>query len=60
MDDQEVVFVSHTTHAINLLSALYEPGLGYYAGGSRKFGAAGDFVTAPEMSPLFGQCLAAR
>ncbi|MCO5108456.1 MAG: SAM-dependent methyltransferase [Burkholderiaceae bacterium] len=40
--------------------ALYEPRLGYYAAGSRKFGADGDFVTAPELSPLFGQCLAAQ
>ena len=40
--------------------ALYTPGLGYYAGGSRKFGAAGDFVTAPELSPLFGACLAVQ
>jgi SAM-dependent MidA family methyltransferase len=38
--------------------ALYSPGLGYYAGGARKFGWAGDFVTAPEISPLFGQALA--
>lgn len=38
--------------------ALYEPGLGYYAGGSHKLGAAGDFVTAPELSGLFGACLA--
>lgn len=38
--------------------ALFEPGLGYYAGGSRKFGAEGDFVTAPEISPLFGRALA--
>lgn len=38
--------------------ALYEPGLGYYSAGSRKFGEAGDFVTAPEISPLFAQCLA--
>ena len=38
--------------------ALYAPGLGYYAAGARKFGAAGDFVTAPEISALFGQCLA--
>ncbi len=38
--------------------ALYAPGLGYYAAGARKFGAAGDFVTAPEVSPLFAQVLA--
>ncbi|HEX4858064.1 MAG TPA: SAM-dependent methyltransferase [Usitatibacteraceae bacterium] len=38
--------------------ALYAPGLGYYAAGARKFGTAGDFVTAPEISPLFGQALA--
>ena len=38
--------------------ALYSPGLGYYAAGARKFGAAGDFITAPEISPMFGQCLA--
>lgn len=37
---------------------LYEPGLGYYSAGARKFGAAGDFVTAPEISPLFSYCLA--
>ncbi len=38
--------------------ALYTPGLGYYAAGARKFGADGDFVTAPEISALFGQTLA--
>ena len=38
--------------------ALYAPGLGYYVAGSRKLGAEGDFVTAPEISPLFSQCLA--
>lgn len=42
--------------------ALYAPGLGYYAHGSRKFGPlardGSDFVTAPELSPLFGQTLA--
>jgi SAM-dependent MidA family methyltransferase len=38
--------------------ALYAPGLGYYAGGAAKFGAAGDFITAPEMTPLFGRTLA--
>jgi SAM-dependent MidA family methyltransferase len=38
--------------------ALYEPGLGYYSAGARKLGADGDFVTAPEISPLFSRCLA--
>ncbi len=38
--------------------ALYAPGLGYYASGATKLGNAGDFVTAPEISPLFGQTLA--
>ena len=37
---------------------LYAPGLGYYSAGHRKFGPGGDFVTAPEVSPLFGRCLA--
>lgn len=40
--------------------ALYTPGLGYYSGGAHKFGPAGDFVTAPEISPLFGRALAAQ
>jgi len=38
--------------------ALYQPGLGYYSAGARKFGEGGDFVTAPELSPLFSHCLA--
>ncbi|VAX08362.1 SAM-dependent methyltransferase, MidA [hydrothermal vent metagenome] len=38
--------------------ALHEPGLGYYSAGSHKFGAEGDFITAPEISPLFSQTLA--
>jgi len=38
--------------------ALYSPGLGYYSGGASKFGSAGDFVTAPEISCLFGRSLA--
>ena len=38
--------------------ALYAPGLGYYAAGAQKFGGDGDFVTAPEISPLFGRVLA--
>lgn len=38
--------------------ALYAPGLGYYVSGNRKFGPQGDFITAPEVSSLFGRCLA--
>src|ERR1700679_1976704 len=38
--------------------ALYAPGLGYYSAGALKLGAGGDFITAPEISPLFGACLA--
>ena len=44
--------------------ALYAPGLGYYARDSRQFGmmpsSGSDFVTAPELSPLFGRTLAAQ
>ncbi|MBI5430957.1 MAG: SAM-dependent methyltransferase [Nitrosomonadales bacterium] len=38
--------------------ALYAPGLGYYTAGAHKFGEAGDFITAPELSPLFGRTVA--
>lgn len=38
--------------------ALYAPKLGYYSGGAKKFGMGGDFVTAPEISPLFAQTFA--
>ncbi len=37
---------------------LYAPGLGYYAAGAAKFGSEGDFITAPELSPLFGKAIA--
>ena len=47
-----------------MAQALYAPGLGYYAHGSRKFGlmpqSGSDFVTAPELSPLFGRALAVQ
>ena len=39
-------------------AALYAPGLGYYMAGQARFGAGGDFATAPEISPLFARCLA--
>jgi len=38
--------------------ALYAPGLGYYSAGLQKFGEQGDFITSPEVSPLFAQTLA--
>jgi SAM-dependent MidA family methyltransferase len=38
--------------------ALYAPGLGYYSAGAEKLGEGGDFVTAPEISTLFGRCVA--
>jgi len=40
--------------------ALYEPGLGYYSAGASKFGSEGDFVTAPEISPLFAEVVAGQ
>lgn len=43
-----------------MAQALYAPGLGYYMSGTRKFGAAGDFITAPEVSPIFSDCLATQ
>lgn len=39
-------------------TVLYSPGLGYYVAGARKLGADGDFVTAPELTPLYGAALA--
>ncbi|SFH14351.1 SAM-dependent methyltransferase, MidA family [Nitrosospira sp. Nsp14] len=38
--------------------ALYKPGWGYYSGGAAKFGQEGDFVTAPQISSLYGRALA--
>ena len=39
-------------------AVLYAPGLGYYSAGAQKFGAAGDFVTAPELGRVYAHCLA--
>jgi SAM-dependent MidA family methyltransferase len=58
--------IKHEIHAANgwisfaryMELALYEPGLGYYSGGSAKLGSSGDFITAPEISCLFGKTLA--
>ncbi len=51
----------NTTHSISFARfmelALYQPRLGYYTAGSNKLGEQGDFVTAPEISPLFAQCI---
>lgn len=71
LQHQEVVH-QHLLHKIDsaqgflpferwMHEALYAPGLGYYTAGSTKFGGntlSGDFTTAPELSPLFGQTLA--
>lgn len=41
-----------------MMQCLYAPGLGYYSAGRTKFGAAGDFVTAPELGNLFARSVA--
>jgi SAM-dependent MidA family methyltransferase len=46
--------------AAYMQQVLYAPGLGYYSAGSSKFGEAGDFVTAPEISSMFSRCLAGQ
>ncbi|OGT51764.1 MAG: hypothetical protein A3E84_05170 [Gammaproteobacteria bacterium RIFCSPHIGHO2_12_FULL_42_13] len=48
------------TFARYMEMALYAPQLGYYRNGQQKFGRTGDFVTAPEMSPLFSYCVASH
>ena len=48
----------HLTFPEFMNLALYHPHYGYYSGREQKFGAQGDFITAPELSPLFSQCLA--
>ncbi|MFQ5659341.1 MAG: class I SAM-dependent methyltransferase [Gammaproteobacteria bacterium] len=48
----------HISFKRYMQKVLYEPGLGYYSAGARKFGVEGDFITAPEVSPLFSRCLA--
>lgn len=48
----------HISFEHYMQSVLFAPQLGYYRCGTKKFGAAGDFITAAEISPLFAQCLA--
>ena len=48
----------HISFAEYMHAVLYAPGLGYYAAGATKFGQGGDFVTAPEVSPIFARVLA--
>jgi len=66
---QQAILLQHIQHAIEksdgkitfaryMEMALYEAELGYYVSGQRIFGKDGDFVTAPELTPLFSQCLA--
>jgi len=52
LDDEGLSFAKFMS------AALYTPSLGYYANASVKFGREGDFITAPEISSLFGQCIA--
>ncbi|MBI3897595.1 MAG: SAM-dependent methyltransferase [Gammaproteobacteria bacterium] len=56
--EQEIALSGSISFARFMELALYTPGLGYYAGGKSKLGAAGDFITAPESYPLFARCLA--
>ena len=57
---QEQIFASGGAIAFSRFMelCLYAPGLGYYSAGATKFGAAGDFITAPELGPLFAACVA--
>jgi SAM-dependent MidA family methyltransferase len=54
----EIVARGPMDFARYMAMVLYEPGLGYYSAGRNKFGAAGDFVTAPELGDVFARCVA--
>jgi len=58
MREKIVVAGGSISFAEFMYEALYAPGLGYYSAGATKFGGAGDFVTAPEVSSIFGRVLA--
>lgn len=55
---QEIINNGPLTFARYMQLALYTPGLGYYSAGAQKLGETGDFVTAPEISPLFSRTVA--
>lgn len=55
---QEIINNGPITFARYMQLALYAPRLGYYSANTQKFGEAGDFVTAPEISPLFSRAVA--
>ncbi|MFY7698319.1 MAG: class I SAM-dependent methyltransferase [Legionella sp.] len=55
---QQLTELSEMSFAEFMRQALYAPGLGYYSAGLQKFGRHGDFVTAPELTPLYGYSLA--
>ncbi|HEX5961586.1 MAG TPA: SAM-dependent methyltransferase [Rhodanobacteraceae bacterium] len=55
---QEIAATGPVSFARFMERCLYTPGLGYYSAGRLKFGKAGDFVTAPELGPLFARCVA--
>ena len=54
----EITEQGRLTFARYMELVLYAPNLGYYCSGTQKFGEQGDFITAPELSPLFSQCIA--
>jgi SAM-dependent MidA family methyltransferase len=64
--DEVIAYIQHQikqqggwiSFADYMQMALYTPHLGYYSGTANKFGQAGDFVTAPELSPLFSYAVA--
>lgn len=58
---QEAIAKGHDLPFVDFMqAALYDPYEGYYRAGLQKFGQAGDFITAPELSPLFGYSLATQ
>lgn len=55
---EQIVQKGHLSFTDFMQQALYTPNLGYYTSGLQKFGVGGDFITAPELTPLFGFAVA--